>query len=153
MFGGNAVCGDGAIVPFVLLIQQVLFAALFQHCGVAVQLLPAHVARVGDGLGVGMEANARLLEHPEVVTAASGVCEADDRARRLVDDELRLQGVTLFLARVIPALFFWGRSTGVSVASISTISYVWSLVTRAFLPGSVNAPLLMSVSSHQRILR
>ncbi len=149
MLSGNAVFGEGAIFPFVLLIQRVLPT---RHCGVAVQRLQAHVARVGDGLGVGMEANARLLEHPEVVPADSGVYEADDRARLLVDDELRLQGVTLFLARV-QALFLRGCSTGVSVASMSTISYVWSLVTRAFLPGSVTAPLLISVSSHQRILQ
>src|SRR5215467_2015846 len=71
----------------------------------------------------------------------------------LSTDELGLQRVALFLARIVAALLFLGRSTGGSVASMRTISYFLALVRRAFLPGSVNAPLLMSTSSHQRILR
>jgi hypothetical protein len=60
--------------------------------------LQAQVAGVGHGFGVGMEPDPRLLEHPEIMPAASGVREADDRARRLVDDELSLQRVAFFLA-------------------------------------------------------
>lgn len=95
-----------------------------------------------------MEPHTRLLEQAEVMPAAGGVRQANDRPQCLVDDELGLQRMALVLARVVATLFFWGRATGVSVASMRTSSYVRSLVTRAFLPGSVNAPLLMSVSSH-----
>lgn len=100
-----------------------------------------------------MEPHAGLLEQAEVMPTAGGVREANDRAHCLVDDKLGLQRMAFFLARVVATLFFGGRSTGVSVASMRIISSVRSLVTRAFLPGSVNAPLLMSVSSHQRMLR
>lgn len=144
MFGGNAVFRESAVVPFGCLIQRILFAALFWPRGVARHLLQAQVAGVGHGCGVGMESDARLLEHSEIMPAAGGVCTADDRARRLVDDELSLQRVALFVC---------GRSMGVSVASMRTTSSVLSLLTRAFLPGSVNTPLVMSVSSHQRMLR
>lgn len=100
-----------------------------------------------------MEPHTRLLEQAEGMPAASGVRQAKDRTQCLVDDELGLQRMALFLARVVATLFLGGRSTGGSVASMRTISYVRSRVTRAFLPGSVNAPLLMGVSSHQRMLR
>ena len=110
------------VVPFVCLVQRILFAALFRHRGVAMQFLQAQVAGVGHGVGVGMEPDARLFEHSEVMPTTGGVREADDRARRLVDDELGLQRVAFFLARIVAALFFCGRSTGVSVASMRTTS-------------------------------
>ena len=69
-------------------------------------LLQAQVAGVGHGFGVGMESDARFLEHSEIIPAADGVRKADDRARRLVDDELGLQCVVLFLARIVAALLF-----------------------------------------------
>ncbi len=106
MFGGDAVFRDSAVVPFVCLVQRILFATFFRHRGVAMYLLQAQVAGVGHGCGVGMESDARLLEHSEIMPAAGGVCKADDCARRLVDNKLRLQGMALFLARIIPALFF-----------------------------------------------
>ncbi len=59
--------------------------------------LQAQIAGVGHGLGVGMESDTRLLEHPEIMPAAGRMREADDRARRLVDDELGLQRVAFFL--------------------------------------------------------
>jgi len=106
VFGGNAVFRDRAVVQFVCLAQRILFAACFRHRGVAMQFLQAQVAGVGHGCGVGMESDARLLEHSEIMPAAGGVCKADDRARRLVDDKLGLQRVALFLARIVAALFF-----------------------------------------------
>lgn len=66
-------------VEFVLLVQRILFAARFWHRGVAIYFLLAQVADVGHGCGVGMESNARLLEHPELMSAASGVRKTDDR--------------------------------------------------------------------------
>jgi hypothetical protein len=153
VFGGDTVFRDGAVVLFVSPVQRMLFAAFFRHRGFSMQFLQAHVAGVGHGFGVGMEPDGGLLEQPEIMAAARSVGDADDSVRRLVDNELCLQGVALFLARVVAALFFLGRSTGVSVASMRTTSYVRSRRTRAFLPGSVKAPLLISVSSHQRMLR
>jgi len=38
--------------------------------------------------------------------APGGIREADDCARRLVDDELSLQRVAFFLARIVATLFF-----------------------------------------------
>jgi len=38
----------------------------------------------------------------------------------LIDDDLRFQGVTLFLAAVVTTLFFWGCSMGLSVTSTLT---------------------------------
>jgi len=84
--------------------------------------LQAQIAGVGHGVGVGMESDTRLLEHPEIMPAAGRMREADDRARRLVDDELGLQRVAFVLARIVATLFFCGRSTGVSVASMRTTS-------------------------------
>ena len=53
-----------------------------------------------------MQPDPGFFEQPEVVAAARIVGEAENPARGPVDDELRLQGVALFLARVGPALFF-----------------------------------------------
>ena len=53
-----------------------------------------------------MQPDSGFFEQPEVVTAARVVGEAENPARGPVDDELRLQCVASFLARVVTALFF-----------------------------------------------
>lgn len=57
-------------MPFVLLVQRILLATLFRHRGVAMHVLQAQIAGVGHGVGVGMESDARLLEHSEIMPAA-----------------------------------------------------------------------------------
>ncbi len=106
MFSRDAVLGDVAVGLFVLLAQGVLLAPFFGHGGFAMELLQTHIPGVGDGCGLGMESDPGLFEQPEVVVAARVVGEAENLARGLVDDKLRLQGVAFFLARVVPALFF-----------------------------------------------
>ncbi len=70
------------------------------------QVLEAQVAGVRDGVGLGMQPDPGFFEQPEVVAAARIVGEAENPARGPVDDELRLQCVALFLARVVPAVCF-----------------------------------------------
>lgn len=55
-----------------------------------------------------MEPHTRLLEQAEGMPAASGVRQAKDRTQCLVDDELGLQRMALFLARVVATLFLGG---------------------------------------------
>ncbi len=106
MFRRDAVLGNVAVHLLVLLAQGVLLAPFFGHRGFAVELLQAHIPRVGDGFGLRMEPNPRFFEQPKVVASPSVMGEAENPTRRLVDNTLRLQGVTLFLARIIPPLFF-----------------------------------------------
>ena len=68
-----------------------------------------------------------------------------------INDKLNFQGVFLFLTRIIPALFFLGRSISHSVASTSTVSKCASWGNRR-LVGKFNCPLCISVFSTHRML-
>ena len=59
------------------------------------------------------------------------------------DEDLNLQGMLFLFARIIVPLLFLGRSTGLSPTSTTIIfpSEPLSIFSRAFLPGSRNAPL------------
>jgi len=93
-------------------------------------------------------------EQLAVVNAALCRCVGtNDFGRDLVDHDLRLYRVALFLAGVAAALLFFGRSTGVSVASTRTTSKILSDVNNAFFPGRRNSPLCISVFSTQRMIR
>ena len=54
------------------------------------ELLQTHVPGVGDGFGFGMQPDPGFFEQPEVVAAARVVGEAENPARGLIDNELRL---------------------------------------------------------------
>jgi hypothetical protein len=75
-----------------------------------------------------------LQQQLEIVPPSLGSGGAEDASAFGVRDNLLLQRVALFLARVETPLFFFGRSMGVSVASTSTTLYSTSLVRSAFLP-------------------
>ena len=106
MLSQDAVFGNEAVGLLVFPAQGGLLAPLFGHGGLAVELVQAHIPGVGNGFSLGMQPDAGFFEQPEVVAAARVVGEAEIPARGLVDDELRLQCVASFLARVVPALFF-----------------------------------------------
>ncbi len=98
MLGRHAIPGDVVVGALVALVQRILLAAFFRHGGLAMKFLQAHIAGVGNGCGVGMELDVGLLEQPEVMATSRVMSEADNLVRRLVDNELRLQRVALFLA-------------------------------------------------------
>src|SRR5436309_15264263 len=87
------------------------------------------------------------------MSGAATVCRADDLPGAPVDDDLRLQGVSLLLAAVVGFLLFFGRSTGVSATSTTMNSISWSANCNFFLPGKVKAFDLVKISSTRRMVR
>lgn len=101
-----------------------------------VQTLIAAIAQQMNACG---NLTTCLFEDRKVMRLARPVGGTNDFARPEVDDHLRLDGVPLLLARIVPPLLFFGRSTGVSVAS-TTITSSWLSLSRSrFLPGSLRS--------------
>ena len=87
------------------------------------------------------------------MTFAVGKVGAEYLFGFFVDYDLAFKGVALLLAGVVSSLPFFGRSIGVSVASIKTTSISSSDLSRAFLPGKAKHSSLIRVSStHRQIL-
>jgi hypothetical protein len=86
-------------------------------------LLQAKISAVDHRLGLWVESDARLLEQAKIMTTSFAVCQRDDFITRFINPYLCLEGAALFLAGVAGTLLFWGRSTGVCVASISVSSH------------------------------
>jgi hypothetical protein len=81
------------------------------------------VSRVSTDTNFLVNMCLRLLEKPKIMPFSIGKCCADYLARFLVNDYLCLYCVPLFLAGVPDFLPLFGRSIGVSAASINTTSY------------------------------
>jgi len=69
-----------------------------------------------------------------------------------VYDYLRLEGVPLFLSRVVFSLLFFGLWIGLSLASTTTVS-IHALFTNSFLFGSLNSFDFIKISSIQTQFR
>ena len=93
------------------------------------------------------------FEQIKIMLASIGKGRGNDRLRFLVGNQLRFPGVRLLFAPVVPALLFFGRSIGCSVASINSTSISLSLGCSAFLPGRRNSPDFISTFSAFRIVR
>ena len=100
--------------------QWVQFAALVRRLAVGMMLRQPQVAAVGQALGLLGQRRPAALEELEVVRPARAEGRREDLLGLLVGDYLSLLGVALLLAAVGAALLFWGRSTGHSVASMTT---------------------------------
>jgi len=112
--------------------------ALFQQLAVAAQLSHALVPAVQQQLGAGQKARERLLEEAEVVCPSGGEGHENYQPVGFPHYDLRFHGVPLLLARIVLALFFLGRSTGVSVAAAYDASVrVLTLLGGANQPTSV----------------
>jgi len=96
---------------------------------VGVQLLECNgskplVAFVSQAQLLRQQGKAMQLEQVKVVQVSLAKSGANDLPICLVDHHLRFQCVPLFLATVESALFFFGRSIGLSVTSTTNTSQV-----------------------------
>lgn len=126
MFIDYPLAGNPSILAFLLLGKRMFLAAFLRYLTVGMELVDSLVPRIGLGLEVRMQFDSRLFIQPKIMPFAIGHIRTDDlhpgtvcsRMRSFGNHDLALQRVALFLAGVIPLLFFLGRSIGVSEASI-----------------------------------
>lgn len=108
------------VFPLLLWRKRVIFALFVRCARVLVVFINALVATVGQTTGGFKQRQTALFEESKVV----GFAQTKSRAKQTLvlgsHNQLRFARVALFLAAVATALFFWGRSMGVSVASTIT---------------------------------
>ena len=133
------------VVHFVLSRQRAPLGFLFGNRGLFVKLLQPLISRVDTDFQVRMKTNFPFFQKSKIMLPAYTEGRADDLPRGRIDDHLRLLSMSFFLSRIVFFLlissvlylvfFFFGRSTGLSVASTSTTSQADSFCTKLFLPG------------------
>ena len=111
--------------------------------------------------------NFALREKPDIVLLTVAENNADDKPAFLAHHYQCLHCMTFFLPAIPSFLLvftvlyrflvslsvFFGRSMGVSVASIWIISYSHSGSSNAFLPGNRNVPSFISIFSTHFTIR
>lgn len=110
-----------------LLVQVAQLAALRLFHGrlrVFVFALQALIPSIRQYFGRGGNSAAALLEHFVIVPLPAPLLGTNYFTRPFVHDYLRLDCVSLLFARIVPPLFFFGRSISVSVTSTTTTS-IW----------------------------
>lgn len=70
------------------------------------QLLQSLITAINKGFSLRAQPHFRFLEQPKVVAAPFVVRDAQDAARRFLNDKLRFYRVPLLLARVVSPLSF-----------------------------------------------
>ena len=83
-------------------------------------MLQTLIACVGPTVCVGTQPKRLLIQQGLIVHTTRCPSEAQNHSTSGFNQQLCLESMVFFLATVVAALFFLGRSMGVSVASIST---------------------------------
>lgn len=86
------------------------------------EVLKTLVAFVHLSLGFFVQGNADSLIDCKVMFPTFAHMHTDDPFAFAINDDLSLQSMAFLLTRVVFALFFWGRSIGLSPTSITTTS-------------------------------
>lgn len=111
------------------------FGFLGRRPAIGMEFGQSLITSIRKSAGMWCQCTVAVLEQLKIMlTTKAEVCRKDFFCVQ-VGNQLRFLGVTLLFAAVVPALSFFGRSIGCSVASTSTISIKVSLDCRAFLPG------------------
>ena len=138
----------GLAVKTLFFCCEVLIASAFYGMNrVSMDLFDPQVTGVGFYDGSGLGPDAGFLEESEIMPFATGKRGADDLLRIPIHNKLSLYRVPLFLPGIPLPLPLFGRSIGVSVASISITSNSISLFNKAFRPGNENVPSSINVFS------
>lgn len=91
--------------------------------GVPVASPQALIASISNERRLVRKTDARLTKQLQVMNRPSARGGAQNALRHGADQQLKFQGVPLFLAAVPSALLFLGRSQGTSEASTATMLY------------------------------
>ena len=99
---------------------------LLRRLTVAMQRVQTLITAIGQARDVSFWLNAALFVQGKVMLCPTAVRRTEDLLGARIDYHLAFQCVALLLAAVVAPLFFLGRSIGVSLASTTTASIVWS---------------------------
>ena len=114
--------GKFRIMTFLFRSKLMSFRSLFGQDALGVLFVQSGIAVVREHQGIAGKGQAAILEQLKIMPFPLATCKEEDIPACGIDDKLHFQGMFLFLARIIPALFFLGRSISHSVASTSTVS-------------------------------
>ncbi len=116
-------------------------------------LLHSFITAVAQTAGRLQKRQPALLEQSQIVCFARSKGRRQQAFVAFPDNHLRFARVPLLFAAVVTPLFFWGLSTGVSVASTTITCHSNSGSPNAFLPGKAKRPEPNRAASILRIVR
>ena len=153
MFNKDTFLRNLTIIFAFLFGQRMILGTLFRQKRVGVYQSKTLVSgiRLQQRICLGMD--TRILEQLEIVLLSVGKRQSNDFSSLKADKQLCFQCVPLFLSGIVSLLLFLGRSIGDSVASTRITSYLASLFSSAFRPGSEKVPSRISVFSTHLIPR
>jgi hypothetical protein len=150
LFDDHPLLGQQAIGPPPLGSQLPTWRLAVGRRAQGMQVLDALVALVRQERCRRWQGWPGPLVDAEVVLPPFADAHVQDALALHLDEELALEGVALLLARVVGPLLFFGRSTGVSATSTTTVP---STVRTARLPGRAKRPDPTSAASTRRTMR
>ncbi len=153
MFAANSLFGQLSICPSLFRRQPVQLRVLGRNAAVGMQFMDAQIAAVGQAKGFRRQRNFTLFEQAKIMQIAIAKRGAHDFLVAQIDRHLGFLRVAPFLAAVVLALFFFGRSMGCSVTSTMITSKTVSLGCKDFLPGRRNWPESSSAFSTFAMVR
>src|SRR5215210_843166 len=153
MFNHNSHPPDFTIAGFFFFRQLSAFRLFLWRSTIPVQFLQSLVTFIAQFENFFRQLDPTLFVKLEIVDRSRSVCRRHNLFRFYVRNDLRLDGVPLFLPTVVSLLFFLGRSIGVSPTSTTTISKARSFCLRTFLPGIRNSGQSFKISSTDWMIR
>jgi hypothetical protein len=153
MFDQNPFSSQGTIFLLLSLCQSMIFGFLERRLTILMKFCQTLVASICQNAKVFGEITSIVLEQLKIVFASITKSRRNNFGALSVGNYLRLLGMALLFAAVMPFLAFFGRSIGCSLTSTSTTSKTVSLGWSAFLPGKPNLPERTKAFSTFRIVR
>ncbi len=118
----NSYPGQGTIISPLLVIQWVVLGRFERQPCQRMNLRQTLIAPISTAVGTRVKAHGLPSAQGFVMARASRKRRREHDTATGFNQQLSLEGMALFLATVVTALFFLGRSIGVSLASIKTSS-------------------------------
>lgn len=153
MFGIDSFSGNDAVVSFFFFSKRTIFASFFWQNGIGMYRCNAGIACICFKFCAAPCMDSGFLKQPEIMLFPIAEVQAEDSHCFLINDKLSFQCMSFLFSGIVVSLFFWGRSIGVSVASIRMISYSTSLFSSSFFPGKEKVPSFIRTFSIHLMLR
>lgn len=153
MFSIDSFSGNNAVVSFFFFGKRSISSAFFWQNGIGMYRCNAGIACICFKFCAAPCMDSGFFEQSEIVLFPVAETQANDFHCFLISDKLGFQCMSFLFSGIVVSLFFFGRSMGVSVASIRMISYSASLFSSSFLPGKEKVPSFIKTSSIHLMLR